>query len=75
MLKEAALIEVTLATVNTNITQYAIIIDAGSSGSRIFLYSWPVSLVTYIPLVNSVFDVHQPVTKKITPGKYKLFQV
>lgn len=44
----------------------------GSSGSRIYLYSWPISLLSYVPLVESVFDVTQPVSKKITPGNYYL---
>uniref|UniRef100_A0A0K2USE0 Uncharacterized protein n=1 Tax=Lepeophtheirus salmonis TaxID=72036 RepID=A0A0K2USE0_LEPSM len=52
-------------------SNYAVVIDAGSSGSRVYLYVWPShsgnphELLKISPLRN--FE-NQPYVKKITPG-------
>ncbi len=53
-------------------TQYAVVVDAGSSGSRAYLYSWPEhsgnprDLLDISPLKDR--DDGKPLVKKATPG-------
>ncbi|XP_067139618.1 ectonucleoside triphosphate diphosphohydrolase 4-like [Centruroides vittatus] len=51
--------------------EYAIVIDAGSSGSRVYIYVWP----PHNGNLEHLLDIHQltdefnrPLVKKITPG-------
>ncbi|XP_023218165.1 ectonucleoside triphosphate diphosphohydrolase 4-like [Centruroides sculpturatus] len=51
--------------------EYAIVIDAGSSGSRVYIYVWP----PHKGNLEHLLDIHQltdefnrPLVKKITPG-------
>ncbi|XP_070541457.1 ectonucleoside triphosphate diphosphohydrolase 4-like isoform X2 [Ptychodera flava] len=50
---------------------YGIVIDAGSSGTRVFVYFWPqhTGNPTEILQIQQMRDMHrQPVVKKIKPG-------
>ena len=51
---------------------YGVVIDAGSSGTRVFVYFWP----SHTGKSNELLQIHQmrdamrqPVVKKIKPGK------
>lgn len=53
------------------ILEYAIVIDAGSSGSRIYIYIWPPHNGDVEHLLNIhqlTDDFNRPLVKKITPG-------
>ncbi len=53
--------------------QYAVVVDAGSSGSRAYLYSWPEhtgdprDLLEITPLTDQA-DPKKPLVKKAVPG-------
>lgn len=57
-----------------SLLNYGIVIDCGSSGSRVFVYFWPQhqgspnELLHIQPLRD---EAARPVVKKIEPGKYK----
>ena len=56
---------------NVDLNQYAIVVDAGSSGSRAYLYFWPPhtgnprDLLKISPLTD---ESGEPLVKKATPG-------
>ena len=57
-------------SVTTQEWHYGIVVDAGSSGSRAYLYHWPSKsqpedLLTIKPLMDSF---GQPLVKTVTPG-------
>ena len=55
-----------------NDIKYAIIIDAGSSGSRVYIYYWSSELEasdSQIVQVSQLVDLHdQPIVMKVSPG-------
>ena len=57
---------------------YAIVVDAGSSGSRAYLYFWPEhsgnpkSLLKIDPLANSVGE---PFVKSVMPGLSRFLNI
>lgn len=56
-----------------NSLHYGIVIDCGSSGSRIYVYFWPPHSGNPQDLLNIqqlLDDEHKPVVKKISPGNY-----
>ena len=62
---------------------YAIVIDAGSSGSRAYLYAWPShsgdmhELLKIRPLVSKTKtddgELEAPLVEKVTPGLSRYF--
>ena len=58
-----------------NDIKYAVIIDAGSSGSRAYIYFWSSQLEnsqSQIVQISQLVDLHdQPIVKKVSPGLTK----
>ena len=58
----------------TQYAHYAIVIDAGSSGSRAYLYAWPShsgnlhDLLRIRPLTVTKMNQPEPLVEKVTPG-------
>ena len=59
-----------LASPKTYDDDYGIMIDAGSSGSRLFLYTWPHRKTSQIPVVRALLDpkTNTSLVMKILPG-------
>lgn len=66
------IVEPIWAALLRNHYQYAVVIDAGSSGSRVYLYKWPrhsgeaKDLLAISPVTN--LATGQPLVRKVTPG-------
>lgn len=55
---------------------YGIVVDCGSSGSRVFVYYWPPhngNPHTLLDIRQMKDHEHKPVVKKIKPGEKELF--
>ena len=58
---------------NPSIVNFAVVVDAGSSGSRAYLYGWPQhsgdphELLKITPLTTEDYGA-KPLYKKVTPG-------
>lgn len=49
---------------------YAIVVDAGSSGSRAYLYHWPEENTSDLLKITPLTDVkNEPLVKSVSPGK------
>eukprot|EP00126_Sphaerothecum_destruens_P007465 Sdes_comp19867_c0_seq1m12138 len=55
-----------------NDLQYGVVIDAGSSGSRVYLYQWPrvstASSTPFVQITSSMTKENLQVMKKVEPG-------
>jgi Golgi nucleoside diphosphatase len=55
---------------------YAIVIDAGSSGSRVFLYLWPTpNPYKIVEVAPMTYDNGNLVHKKVTPGLSRYYEI
>ena len=49
---------------------YAIVVDAGSSGSRAYLYHWPEENTSDLLKITPLTDAkNEPLVKSVSPGK------
>ena len=49
---------------------YAIVVDAGSSGSRAYLYHWPEENTSDLLKITPLTDLkNEPLVKSVSPGK------
>ena len=49
---------------------YAIVVDAGSSGSRAYLYHWPEENTSDLLKITPLTDPkNEPLVKSVSPGK------
>ena len=49
---------------------YAIVVDAGSSGSRAYLYHWPEENTSDLLKITPLTDhKNEPLVKSVSPGK------
>jgi hypothetical protein len=61
------------ASANSDILHYGIVIDCGSSGSRVYVYYWPPHSGNPHDLLNiqQLLDSEgKPVVKKVSPGGF-----
>ena len=60
-----------ISLVQCQVWDYGVMIDAGSSSTKLFIYRWPHRYNPTVPLVETAYDslTQTSATQKYVPGK------